>query len=394
MTKGEDFEVIILGGGVAGLLLASEISKTLDTVVIEKEAEIPLRKYWLTNKKSVDKNPQLKHCLDNYFTFMDFISYDLTKYRCYGDFYLWNTEKLISHLRDIILNNRGLIITGHRFYGYKYYKDRITIFANNNQYSGKLVIDCMGYSSPIISNMQVVDILGYYMLYGAILKTRKPIPPIGLFNTLMHSHPKYIEVFPKSNGYANAIIISPEKVFDTNSGLVEDFTFIINKSALSEYFYRQQSGEYELGGIIPIGRLRTQALRRIYFYGEANQLNPATTATGLTRILYSYKEISGLLMDLIAKNKLEQRDLNKIEIEYLSRLNRNFQLYLFKDVLKWNSSDFRRLIWYMNKLDNDTIYNIIFGDLAALDLWRPATLLNLIRSGNMFVLKPLIKSLF
>ncbi len=383
------FDIIILGAGISGLLLASELSKELSVLVLEKEESIPQNKYWLTDKNCVHQSPELTNCIDEKYDSMDFISYDNVKYSCKGDYLLWDTGKLIKFLVNNIESNNSTIITDVRFYSYITTQIDIIVKANDMQYSAKLLIDCMGFSSPIVNSKGIIDIKGYYLMYGKIMKLKKKINPIGLYNILLEKTSSYLEVFPTKNNEAYTSIISSSRYIPSNSNIKSNFDFIINKSHISSYFDHENDNGKFTGGIIPIGRLRKRFLNRIFFFGESGQYTPATSATGLTVMLYCYKYVAHKLKNIVMENKFN--DLRKLKNPYLNHLSRNFQLNLFNDVLNWNSDQFGKFVNQMSYLDNKLVYNIIFGRLDIKEIISQKQILKIIRKDN-YLVKNLLKS--
>ena len=121
-------------------------------------------------------------------------------------------------------------------------------------------------------------------------------------------------------------------------------------------------------------------------------MNPGATATCLTQLLYSYKEIATEISRKIKTNKLTKNDLS-IDTTYLTKRNRKFHLSLFKGILNWNSDDFSNLVQQMNNMDNKLVNDIIFGEIDFNSILNLDILINLFKNRNFFVLKPLLKSL-
>lgn len=390
----QNFDVIILGAGVSGLLIASELSKEHHVLIVEKEDNLPTNKYWLTNRKCAAGSDELLDCVDSEYHHIDFCSYDGERYRCRGDYLLWDTDRLMAKLQKSIVENSGLLLYGHTFYSYGYAKRTITVIANEKKFASKLLIDCMGYASPIIYAKGLVDIAGYYMVYGKVLNLKRTIDPIGLSNIVLSSKPRYLEVFPKQNGHAYVVLIQPEGALKYSSSLATEFKFIVEKSEYSSYFETGDLKEnHHLWGLVPVGKLRTNSLERIFLFGEAGQMNPGATATCFTQLLYSYKDISFELSKRIRSDDLSSHNLS-INNPHFSARNRSFHLHLFNNILNWGSDDFRKLVLHMKDMDNQLINDIIFGEISIHSLLNSKSILGLIKSRNYFVLKPLLQSLF
>ncbi len=386
------YDIIIIGAGISGLLIGSYLSFNYSVLILEKEPLIPNNKYWLTNKRCLLNNSELEECIDSQYTFMDFKCYDGLSYRCYGDYILWDTNLLVRKLELIFIQNSGIILRDHTFYSYYYNNNSIIIKANDKKFDAKLMIDCMGYNSPIIYAKSLIEIYGYYLLHGRVLDLKKSIDPIGLSNIILSQFPKYLEIFPKQNNQAYVVLIEPERSIKASGKLNEEFKFIIEKSEFSECFYSISSGGENLRGLIPIGKLKSQALNRIFLFGEAGQMNPSSTATCLTQLLYSYKEIGDEIAKRIRNDKLDQNNL-QINNPYFDNKNKQFHLHLFNNILKWKSDDFRQLILQMNKMDNNLVNDIIFGQIDFKSIANLKQFWELIKNKNYIVLNPLLKTL-
>ncbi len=114
-----DFDVVIAGAGISGLVLGSELSKHISVLILEKQKEdlIPL-KYWLTPFSCLTENPHFKDCVNARYTQMRFISYDDKEFQLLGDYVLWDPDKLIDSLKYRILSSGGQIKYSYRFYTY------------------------------------------------------------------------------------------------------------------------------------------------------------------------------------------------------------------------------------------------------------------------------------
>ena len=301
----KNYDVIICGAGIAGLLLGSYLSNTFKVLVVESNEKFSLNKFWVTAAQCKEDNPQLSHCVDSYFFKMEFSDYTRTRYYLTGNYVLWDTEKLISHFKDTIERNNGRIQFSQKFCGYKTYNDHIQVFINDSELKAKLLIDCMGYRSPLIQSKDLIRIKGYYMIYGTKLKITNSFTPICLSNTILDKQPKYFEVFPTSNGDAFAVLMLPSHLLQNANCLKSDFKFMVKNSMYAKYFNGEilESG---LQGIVPVGTVNKKALDRIFFFGESAQSNPAVTNTCLTRLLLSHKKIVEFLSKRIQDDNLSK----------------------------------------------------------------------------------------
>src|SRR4029077_14112270 len=270
-------DVTICGAGISGLLLASELSKSFSVVVLDRSRRPQCSpKFWLTTRQSLDDNPALSDCIDSEWSEMDFISFDRSTFTAKGHYILWDTTKLENYLIEAITANGSAVLYRHRFYSYEITNTSVRSYANTSVFESRLLIDCMGYSSPIVNAANAVNILGYQHLYGRVMNLTKPISPIAADNVIVSGRPSFLEVFPKSDGTANVVLIAPAQGIGSLANLKSDFNFIVRNTHYSDVLSPGYVGE-ALHGIVPIGKVRNRALERILFYGEAGQVHPAAS---------------------------------------------------------------------------------------------------------------------
>ncbi len=379
------YEIIILGAGIAGLLLASELSKQHKVLIIDNNSEIPKDKYWLTSERSALVNSELTSLIDSYIPHMDFLAYDDTVCRVTGRFPLWDGDRLLNYFVENIKSNGGEFKFGLRFYSLKYTNQKVCINVGNKSLTAKLIIDCMGYNSPIAAALTRNRITGYYFLYGRRLRMVRKFHPIALQNVIMERNPAYLEVFPTESGLAHAAIILPINSLEQTRNIKSDFDFIIKNSYLRDYVQFPSESTLSYGGIIPVGLPYKNSLDNIFFFGEAALLNPAASGTCLTRMLYHYKKTSEALSHLVKTNSLRKRDFKNSSIEYLSNFNLKLQLLVYKDILSWNSEQFKKFVDRLSRVENDTIADLIFGDFNPQLLLKSKYLRTMVQSRNLLL---------
>ncbi len=313
---------------------------------------------------------------------MDFIGYDQTSYRCQGPYVLWDKNALVGLLQDKITANGGTLLTGHQFYSYFVRHDSGIVLANDKSFSTRLIVDCMGYASPIIYAKNVIDIYGYYLLYGATFFSSRLIEPVALHNVVLDKHPAYVEAFPTKDAKLHLAVIIPSKTARALGSLKEQFTFITKKSPYAGFIDTKQGSAEFLGGIIPVGMMRRRALDRLFFFGEAGQFNPPASATALTRMLYTYKATAQFLAERLLTNGLSRRDLNYGPPPF-NWFNKRFQLGLFEGILRWDSDTFSSVLGELRRTGDDALLNdIMFGNLGASSVLSPPAMAKLCRARS------------
>lgn len=374
--------------------MASELSKNHSLLIIDKNKDIPYKKYWLTDITALENNPELSNYINTRYSFMDFIAFNDYKLRCNGQYILWDTVGLIQYLKDKIEHQGGIFSFSQRFYSYSYNRDSIAIKANDKKYTSKLLVDCTGYESPIAASNDLLKIKGYYLLHGATIKLKQRIDPICLANVVISSKPRYLEVFPTSENYAHTTLIVPQKYLGTNSDIYKEFKFITSHTEYNEYFDLNAEVKGYLGGIVPVGSIQSQSLERIFFYGESALMNPPATGTCFTKLLNNYKFIAASLSSAIKSNKLTPKDLSFVRKSFTENFNTRFQLNLYVDVLNFNSNTFYALLKRFKNLPDSLLNEILFSDINLKTLLYSIGRKRILRNFNFYFLKILIKSIF
>lgn len=361
-----DADIVVLGAGVAGLLVAGEFAQRYRVLVLEKAGRIPETKYWLTDAGCVRANPHLAHAVDSDYSHIDFIAHDDLTYTCAGEYRLWDTTRLLRALRTRITDAGGEIHCGTKFYSYSLQRDAAIIRANDRRIAARLIVDCMGIGSPIITAEDAIRIDGYYLLHGASFRRTADLTPVAFHNLMLSDHPAYVEAFPTSDGRLHIILISAVDKLTPLSSLTADFTFVCTRSPYARYIDSAVSNDRRfLGGIVPVGRMRRRALDRVVFFGEAGQANPPASATALTKMLYRYSDFCAAVGRCLDVDDLRARPLATAAKPLVDPLNAAVQRTLFRAMLGWRSRHFRAVIDELVGLNNHQFANdMIFATIA------------------------------
>lgn len=387
-----DSDVVICGAGISGLLMASELSKSFSVVVLEKARRSECsNKFWLTRKECLDQNSELAACVDSRWNALDFIANNRSKFTVVGDYVLWDTKKLEAHLVDIIERNGSTIRYQHRFYSYDYNASHIRAYANNATFRASLLIDCMGYSSPLVSSSKAVKILGYHHLFGRTMKLKDTMNPVAADNVLLSGSPSFLEVFPKSDGTANVVLIAPAATAQSLEQLSKEFDFIVNNSHYSEILETLDVAS-PLYGVVPIGIIRKRALERVLFYGEAGQIHPAASCTCLNKLLLSYKAAAGRMSQKLETGRLSTRDLKDV-IPHMSGFAQRFHRNLFRELGSWTSDQGEALVDLLRCLDQKSLDDLIFGEIGPGHFLQMTNWRKVVGRRNTAWIKPLVRTL-
>ncbi|PIE84869.1 hypothetical protein CSA08_04965 [Candidatus Gracilibacteria bacterium] len=384
------FDIIIAGAGISGLLLADGLSKRFKVLVIEEKIDIKDDKFWVTTEDCLKGNERFLECIDNKFDQMLFSDAYGKSYEIKGKYILWNTLKLQNILKNNIILNGGVFALGEKFCGYNNESNYITVFSNDKRYNARLLIDCMGYKSPLILSEDIIKIRGYYLIYGAKIKLKRNITPICLSNYILSKSPCFFEVFPTSQKEAYAVLLKPVRGFNSPRDLSKDFSFFIKKSIYSKYFNSEINNIIK--GIVPVGTVKKKALNRILFFGESAQNNPSATGTCLTHLFRNYNDFIHFIEQSFDKNTFSARELSKVP-EIMNDFSRKLQMIMFEELLDSNSKRFSSYIGYLPKISDETINTFLFGNIYLKDVVSIKKIKKIYKLKDFHVINILLKLL-
>jgi flavin-dependent dehydrogenase len=355
-------DVVVAGGGVSGLLIATALAPYCSVVLLEQSDSLPQNKYWLTDEKALSENPHLATCVDRRYDSLDFVAYDGLTARVRGKYCLWDTKRLIQQLAQELSRHGVKVLTGYRLYSVSDNRHGILVRANAEALHARLLIDCMRFGSPLVGAKNIASIAGHYIMYGSEVEIRGDPAPIALDNVIIDRHPAFFELFPTSKGTGHAGIILPSRQYRIDRSLKGDLHFILKKSHYSEHVVWNPRPEKSYFGIIPVGRLQQPVLDRIVFFGEAGQANRAASATGLARMLRTYRELAASIVDCLHQDTLRRKELLRAIPRHMTRMNRIFQETLFESLLSFDSDDFLRLVRDLKQYPDDVINDLVFAE--------------------------------
>lgn len=375
-VRAEDADVVVLGAGVAGLLVASELAERHSVLVIERAPLLPRNKYWLTDRPPSHRYDWLAEAVDVRYDRMEFRAHDDHVYTVYGDYVLWSTDRLLGMLQGRLTEAGGVLALGHTFYSYRRESNHLELFVDDQRFRCRLVVDCMGFGSPIIYAEGVLRVDGYYLVHGATFRRAEDLVPVAFHNLMLSDRPAYVEAFPTGDGLLHLILISPATSVRPTSSLESDFRFISERSPYSRFISSQGGRPKILGGIVPVGRMRGRARDRIAFFGESGQANPAASATALSRMLHSCHDFCAGITDALECNALGGRALEQRLPPIVDRLNTGLQRALFREMLGWRSGAYAAVLRELSRLDDASFVNaFMFGQVRARDAVRYAAAL-------------------
>lgn len=311
----QHFDIIIVGAGPAGLLLAHELGKKHDILVLERGSIGTTRSSWITYEDRWEKLGFPKKLITNKFkewhnvavhdgVQADFVNRD--SFICVDEHgflkYLAANANVQIHehepLESYVVNN-GVVVNG--------------------MYQCKLLVDCSGIGSVVARNENLVELAVYLNLRGCIVR----------FSSLKNR--TYYKVLEKAG--SNFSMFGCTKVAPRTAFLVlfEYSTQQRSPGSFEDVAATEGYSDFEMverkGGSYPTGVLKQRSLDHIYLFGDAGFYCPFFTGMGFNEILRQHKHVANHLDACLAANTLDARSLD-IPLEVAQQAD-NLFLQLF-----------------------------------------------------------------
>lgn len=303
----ENYDVIVIGAGPAGLLIAKELSKKHKVLVLEKNKLGETNKSWVTYKDRWEKMGFPKsYITSGYDTwhFPMFVDGIATESIAKGPFVAFDAKRLLEYL---IKEDKKLGITFKDKTPFeKYVKTNDGVLVND-KYSSKVIVDCGGNGSPILRNSNLINFEIYLNCYGAHVDFEDVQENYNVY----HCHEtKDKDVFE----FLGVTRVAPKRLFllyFRYSHELMDKTYYKKRFQHFVKQYGFSKGKVAEWKVFPYssGELKSRSLDNVFLFGDAGMFAPGFAGMGFNEILRQHKVIAKHISKCLTTNKLSATDL-------------------------------------------------------------------------------------
>lgn len=361
----EEVEILIVGGGPAGLLTASYLAERHRVALVERGVLGDTSKYWLTTLRRLEKHALSETVFykPSSMVFGTFLGGHL---ETSGDLVVVNDQLLMSLLVERCRRRGVLFADRCSLLNLKWTNNRILVQTTSKSYVTRLVVDASGARSPIAATFRLHKLYGFFSVYGALLQkiTLRSDKIVLAHVEHLGDPPPIIEVFPcgKEAAFCSAFIYSKQLTSPQNLK-----TLFEEHCSKNSFFATSDDTEIVSPkmGAIPIGRIRRQHLPGIVSVGEAGLVQPPLLGSAFNEVLEYCQDVCAHITRVL-RNTTGVPTRPSYRYPLLKRVQDRLQLNLICALLEGNVEAFDRFVRTMAKLPSETVYNLCFSELT----WR------------------------
>jgi hypothetical protein len=348
-----DFDIIIAGGGPAGLSAAAELSKNFKVLLIEKNVLGTTFASWYSYEDRI-KTHNLEDAVAFRSKFLQFVAPSL-EHKMYDDVVVLDHEKTLNIWAERAKVNGAKFVQAEFLDYSRKAQDFVVVKTTAGNFSAKLLIDSCGAPSPIIKKRpKMVKRVDAWVIYGAKIRVKNNQRPAQIeYYPLNDEDNTYIGVHPFDEEILNFyVFIGKSGTFGDPSKLKHRFESTLAKT------YPDAEIIAPLHGTIPSGILKKYALDNVIFWGASGMLNPDGCGMGFNEILRQLPNFTAGITRTFNAHRFDRRalgrvawGLNDIETRNFQRIIGAFSLYFIKSKGKWDGG-----VKWLNAMGPDSKY--------------------------------------
>ena len=319
------FDVVIIGGGPAGLSIASELSAHCRVLVLEKGVAGATDRFWFVPPEVLDETTRA-------FSYGGVTRFLTRTYSMNGDDLAWRAKlydsypyikdrELLTHWVGVIRGNGSRVLDNCTYLDHDTDDDSVTVSSSLGAFRARLLIDASGYNSTIVKKYAVDQSEFYWWsVYGAVGEHPNGIGSMQvgdymMWQTFKDADPGSLadgkpvfeyEILDEKSSYSLILYLRKE-VVDLET-MKAEYNRIISSEESTSDFHNLKVSSYRYGWY-PSGALSQQVAEdRVAFAGDSGCWT-TPCGWGMTFILNNYRHFSKSIVTCLNNNTLDKQSL-------------------------------------------------------------------------------------
>jgi flavin-dependent dehydrogenase len=319
------FDVVIIGGGPAGLSIASELSAECRVLVLEKGVAGITDRFWFVPPEVLDETTRQ-------FSYGGVARFLTRTYSMNGNDLAWRAKlydnypyikdrELLTHWVGVIRGNGSEVFDNCTYLDHETDDSGVTVQSSLGEFRARLLIDASGYNSSIVKKYSIDQSEFYWWsVYGAVGEHPNGIGDMQvgdymMWQTFKDADPGSLaegkpvfeyEILDEKSSYSLILYLRKEQV-DLEK-MKAEYNRIICSEETTKEFHNLKVSSYRYGWY-PSGALSQQiAENRIAFAGDSGCWT-TPCGWGMTFILNNYRHFAKGILACLADNTLDKQAL-------------------------------------------------------------------------------------
>jgi flavin-dependent dehydrogenase len=359
----ETIDVLIVGGGPAGLLAAAQLSQKHRVTLIERGFLGQTMKFWGTTERRLKK-----HGLQ------DFVSHRPVRMTVgtflggglsfTGDFAVVDDTRFLNEVLARCRSGGVELIEQCELLNLHWTDKFVQAQTTRRNFLTRLVADATGGNSPIASTFRLHQIDGFYAVYGALLEDIKlNVADIVLgYVGFLGSPMPVFELIPTGVDSAYCVVFVCGRSLPAPDVLSAAF----ERYCRHNPFFELRPGTRETSvkaGAIPIGRMRRKRLPGLVSLGEAALIQPPLMGTAFNAVL----DYSDSISDQISMTLIGSSGLAKVPRRLypaLKGVQDRLQLAVARHLIHGNVEVFDATVRMLSRFPQHLLFNFFSNELS------------------------------
>jgi len=322
------FDAIIVGGGPAGLAIASELSAHHKVLVLEKGVAGTTHRFWFVPQDVIDEKTAP-------FAYGGVTRFLTNTYSMHGEELIWRAKlfgpdtaypyirdrEILAHWAGVVRDNGSQILDHCSYSSHTLDATGVQVASSKGHFRGRLLIDCSGFDSPIVRHCGF-DRSDFYWwsVYGAVGQHPKGIGSMQvgdymMWQTFADADPgslndgKPVFEYEILDGETSfSLILYLRKIRMDKAAMRKEFFRVLREEPSTADFHEVEV-QSERWGWYPSGGLNQQiAEERVAFAGDAACWT-TPCGWGMAFILENYRRFAAKIGACLAADTLDRENL-------------------------------------------------------------------------------------